>query len=268
MTATDTTRPWWGDYEAEVGETSGWEIGPLHFWLQRDANEWKLAHQWDDDDERADWQLTRPASWPEDEMPTERFAASGTREPVSLRPLPADRSVVARPRSPFQVLPGQRTRIFLSSPLWVEIRVGPDATPLRELPAKRLSDTWFGPTTRVGELSYALKTSARTDLDGMPRAAYRFLTPVVIENRASDALVVERLNLPVPFLAIYDGTGDTAWSEEVALVRTESGDVAELDIHEGPPEEAAGAARLSEPRQVAAKGHLFRAFGSLLGFDD
>jgi hypothetical protein len=267
MSEQDRQRPWWGTHEIGVDDASRWEIGGLRFWLQRRRSEWWLAHAWFEIDEPAEWGFVRSSPWPEDETAAERFAVSETTGIVHLRPLPSTRSVVARPRTPLRVLPGQRARVFVSSPLSVEIAVGATPTVLRDLPTRRLSDTWFGATTREGELSYALRTSARTRLDEMPRGHYRLLTPIVIENLAADALVVERLNLPVPFLSIYSDEIAGAWSEEVRLLRTADGDMAELDVHDGPPAEAAGAKRLSEPRKVAEKGHLFRAFGTLLGFD-
>jgi hypothetical protein len=259
--------PWWGEYELGVHEIAKWQIGPLQFWLHRGASEWRLAHDWLDKSARNRWDVLRDTELPEGEIGSERFAVSEDGAEVRLRPLAADRSVVARPKTPFRVLAGQRSRVFISSPLWVEIGVGVAPTVLCELPTERLSDTWFGATTLDGELCYALKTNARTSLEEMPRAADRLLTPAVIENRGPDALLVERLNLPVPFLSIYGGEAGEAWSEEVNLLRTEGGNMAELDVLDGPPAEAAGATRLSAARQIPEQGHLFRAFGSLLGFE-
>lgn len=257
--------PWWGEVELELGETVLWKIGPMRLWLHRGPAEWRLAHTWADVDEAMGWELFRAAEWPTEGASSERFAVTETGPAVQLRPLTADRPLVVRPRTPFRVLPGQQSRAFMSAPLWLEARVGSGGLALREIPTKRLSDTWFGATTRSGELCYALKTNARTDLGELPRASYRLVTPVVIENRGMDSLLVERLNLPAPFLSIYGSPGGEAWSEEVHMLWDEDGDMAELDLRPGPPPEAHGAARLTEPRRIARKGHLFRAFGSLLG---
>lgn len=262
-----TRRPWWGDYELEIDEVARWQIGNLTCWLYRGDSEWRLSHDWAGGEPEEGWSLDRRSAVPGDHLETVRFAVRETAPSVHLRPRPADRSVVARPKTPFRVLPGQSSRVFISSPLWVEIGAGGDPSALRELPTRRLSDTWFGATTRKGELCYALKTSARTSLDELPRAAYRLVTPVVIENLAQDPLSVERMNLPVPFLSVYGTEGGDAWTEEVHMHRTEDGDMAELDVRNGPPAEAHGAELSSEPRKVAQEGHLFQAFGSLLGFD-
>lgn len=267
MNESEQQRPWWAEYELGIGEVAGWEIGPLRLWLQRGAAEWRMAHDWVDAHEQRGWRVVRPAVFPEGNVEAERFALSATDSGVRLRPLPADRPVVARPKTPFRVLPGQQSRVYVSAPLWVETSVTDGGVVLSELPTKRLSDTWFGSTTREGELCYVLRTNARTELEEMPRASYRLLTPVVIQNRSETALLVERLNLPVPFLSIYRSTTRETWSEEVHMLWKEGGDMAELDIRKGAPAEARGAALLGAPRRLARKGHVFRAFGSLLGFD-
>lgn len=259
-------RDWWGEHPLELGGTAMWEIGPLRFWLQRSALEWRLAHEWDESEGAAGW-ARKSAEWPGDEVDAERFAVGETTDGVRLRPLPSDRPVVARPKTALRVLPAERARVYISSPLWVEVATGDEPTVLRELPAKRLSETWFGASTREGELSYAVKTSAHTDLREMPRAPYRLLSPVVIENQADDPLSVERINLPVPFVTVYGSTDGEVWSNEIHMLRTESGDMAALDARVGPPAEAEDAVELSAPRDVARRGQLIRAFGSLLGFD-
>ena len=258
---------WWGDTDIAHNEAVHWEIGPLSFWLHRGVAEWRIRHGWVEQQHPSDWAFNRRSELPDDYLEAERFAVQEAGEAVHLRPRVADRAVVVRPKTSFWVQPATKTRIFISSPLWLEIATGSPATVLREYPTKRLSDTWFGSTTREGELCYALKTNARTLLENMPRPAYRMLTPVVIENLDSRPLLVERLSLPVPFLAVYGSQQGEAWSEEVHMVSAEEGDTAELDVRPGAPVEAGQASRLSEPRQEAERGHLFRAFGSLLGLE-
>jgi hypothetical protein len=266
MTEPAPNSPWWGDYALTVNQTAKWEIGPLRIWIHRSRLEWRLTYEWVDELDPKGWSHGE-SDWPEGDCAIQRFVLGETTDGVHLRPLPPNRSVIARPKTSLCVLPGQRARVFVSSPLWVEIAAGTEAVGLCELPTKRLSETWFGTNTRSGELSYAIKTSARTDLAEMPRAQYRLLTPIVIENQASDLLDVERLSLPVPYLTIYRASDGDAWSNEIHMLRTEDGGMAALDVRQGPPPEAKGATALSTPREVARQGQLFRAFGSLLGFD-
>jgi hypothetical protein len=264
MDAEQPATVWWGDFEFELDRADRWEIGALDLWVHRAPAEWKLAHQWIDGGGREEWRRHRLVDFPDEGVASERFAVQQTGGIIHLRALTADRSVVARPKTPLRVPSGQQARIFVSSPLWLEVAVGPNRTFLKELATRRLSKTWFGPSTRDGEILYALKTGARTRGDDLPRRPYRLTTPIVIRNEAEDMLVIERLNLPVPHLSIYDKDG-ALWSEEVTMLHAEVGDLAELDLKSGPPPEAEGAQRLSGPRQHSARGHLFRAFSSILG---
>lgn len=253
---------WWRDFGFEDGQTDRWEIGNLTLWLRHAAAEWRLAYAWDDEDRR-EWRRERGVEFPVEGVTCERFAMSRAESDVHLRALTADRSVVARPRVPLRVPPGQEAKIYVSSPLSVEIAVGSAAIYLRELPTRRLSKTWFGSTTREGEVVYALATEARTESGELPTRPYRVATPVVIDNRAEDTLVVERLNLPVPRLSLFGRDGQL-WSEAVRLVRAESGNLAQLDIRPGPPAEASDATPLGEPRVRSSRRYLFRAFSSIL----
>lgn len=265
MTEAKPRTTWWGEYRFEADEVDRWRIGALTLWVQRASAEWKLAYSWQDDEDPEAWEHERETTFPEDGVDGERFAVQRTGGIVRLRVVAPDRSVVARPRSPLRVPSGHQARIFISSPLRVEVAVGSTPTVLRELPARRLSETWFGPSTREGQFAYALKTGGRTRLEDLPVRPYRFVTPVVIDNQAQDTVLVDRLNLPVPSLSIYAAQG-TLWSEEVRMLRTETGDVAELDVPSGAPKEAPSAERLCKPREISEKGHLFRAFSSLLDF--
>ncbi len=254
---------WWGDYELEVDRAESWAIGSLKLWIHRAASEWRLAYRWLDEEEPETWEHQTAVDVPEEGVEGERFAVDRTGGTVRLRAVTADRSVIARPRTPLRVPPGQQARIYVSSPLWVEVAVGEAPTVLRDLAAKRQSSTWFGSPPREGELAYALKTGARTRLEELPTRPYRFVTPVVIENQAADTLFVDRLNLPVPNLSVF-AVGEALWSEEIRLLRSEEGDLAELDLRSGPPREAPGAGLLSEARHASEKGHLFQAFSSFL----
>lgn len=252
---------WWRDFDSVDGQTDRWEIGNLNLWLCRAGTEWSLAYDWAEGD-RAEWSCARAVEFPGAGVVSERYATSQTETVVHLRALTADRSVVVRPLIPLRVPPGQKAKIFVSSPLSVEISVG-SGIYLRELPTRRQSKTWFGPTTRDGELAHALKTEARTALGELAALPYRLITPIVIDNRAGDTLEVERMNLPVPRLSLYGYQGNL-WSEAVRLVRSDTGGLAELEIRPGPPAEAAEASKVGEPRTESGRGYLFRAFSSVL----
>ncbi len=263
------TAPWWGDYELEPGEIVRWDLGPLRLWAGRLEAEWRIAFEpaADLDEEPETVTVERGAEPPGETARRERFVAPAGATTLAVRPLVADRTIVARPREPLHVPPGQEAVIFVSSPVWVELAVtGEPPVRLRDLPVKRLTDTWLGASTREGELAYALKTQARLQLAEMPLRPYRVLTPVAIRNEADALLPIDRLNLPVPYLSVFPAAGGALWTERVLMVGGDDTGMASFDVVPGPAPEAAGAELLHGPRLVAERGRLVRAFSSLLGF--
>lgn len=262
-----TRQDWWGTYELADGEIASWRLGSLELKIRRGARELQVG--WQRGAEELDGWSFEPgmadALAAED---LERFLFAGEAGSVRLRPALADRSVVSSPRMPLHILPGEEATLYVGTPLWVRIESKPHAGSLLELPIRRPSDTWFGPSTREGELCYASRTYARLDRENLPRAWRHAITPLLVRNRADEALHLHKIQLPVPLLSLYQGE-DGLWTERLALVRTEEGETAEVDVRRGPPAEARGAERLTAPRAEHRKGLLIHAFGRLLsGFSE
>ena len=254
---------WWEPREIPEGGLD-WRIGPLRLAVERHDGEWRVAHREDGSaSQRSDWSVTAIDEMPGELETVERFATSGGGS-LKLTPRPADRSVVARPKVPLHVLAGEEKRYFVSAPVWVEVAAGDPARPLCEMPTRRLSDTWFGSSTRDGEVAYALRTHARSYLASVPPAAYRAVTPILIHNGGTDRLTIERMNLPVPFLSIYRCEHGRLWTEPVRLSRGDDNEMATFEASSDPPDEAPGAQLIGQPRQIMTGSPLVRAFGRLL----
>lgn len=192
-----------------------------------------------------------------------RYVTHETPEQIMVRPALADRPVVSRPYTPFAVPPGEMAVIYVSTPLWFGLLAGEPAQPLHEIPIQRPSDTWFGPSTTVGEVCYASRTLGRLDLQNVPLYTHRALTQVQINNRASTPLLVERLNLPVPYLSLFVAEDRVLWTEAVTMVQERETSLAEFSIENKPPKVAQGITFVAPARKPAAKGMLIRAFGAL-----
>jgi len=261
---------WWGRYNLDTKQTALWEIGPLKLAIQRQANEWQIAYEpgmgMGIDPDNAGWQFQPavPVIDMFDYANVARHATRETAEAVWLRPLLADRSLISRPLTPLYVPAGETAIIFVRSPLWLRIEAGDPPNTLQELPMLRLSDTWFGPSTMEGELCYASRTSARLNLDNLPLGPHHAVTRMTIENRADSQLLVERLNLPVPYLALFEASDGLLWTQEVTMTRSRDTAMADFRIEPNPPERAGAVKRLSEPRQTKSIKTAIYTFGALL----
>ncbi len=242
-----------------------WRFGPLALFVYRLAAEWQIGYEFTAGDEEPEgWSVDELLELPAEVAKLERFVPGGGHSTVTLRPQAADRSLVAKPRMPLLVLPGEETKIYVSAPIWIAVTVGEPAETLREVPVRRLSDTWVGSSTLDGEVAYALKTHARARLEEMPKRTYRTITPVVIRNESDEVLPIDRVSLPVPYLSIWATPDGFLWTQKVTLVRSDNPLMAGLDVGSGPPEEAVGAERVTAARRTASSSLFVRAFSTLL----
>lgn len=257
---------WWNPFEIEQDTGLKWTLGSFELTLFRWEGEWLLANErtTGEEIEPGKWQVTPVTEPPASHPSLVRYVANQADTTVRLIPRIGDRSVVARPRMPLSLLPGDKTKIYVSSPAWVEVTVGKKAKHLCEWPVNRLSDTWFGPDTLEGEAAYALKTQARVRLAEIPRRTYRIITPISVHNAGEDSLMIDRMNLPVPYLSVYRDRDGSLWSEAVTLTRGEASDLAAIDVARGAPKEIEQAKQLSKPRIAMEKNFFVRAFSGLL----
>lgn len=256
---------WWDPAEIAAGGRARWRIAGLEVVAARSEHEWRLSYRrleptpetasaWDFEN---DWREE-----PEDGR-VERHVFSATQGPCRLLPLLADRPVVSSPRIPVYLQPGEEATLYVGTPLWLAVEVGDPPTRLAELPVHRPSDTWFGSSTLEGELCYAARTRAALNVASLPELSDRAVTPVLLRNAAGTSLAVDRLKLPVPFLALWEGRGSLLWTGGVTLVRSAEGTMASLEVEGGAPRSLDAGKLLTAPRQTSEPGRLIRAFSTL-----
>ncbi len=259
---------WWGPYRVPLGQQGLWRIGPLSVWLERAPGEWRLAWERHEDHLDPAVRVVLPTDAGDllAKKNVTRYGVSDDSDHVRLIPRLADRAIISRPENPFVVLPTDEITVYISTPIWVQITAGPKETPLSELPAYRPSDTWFGPDTMVGELCYAGRTAMRLNLEQLPFRAHRATSAVTIRNRSREPITVEKLNLPVIHLSVYEGPDRELWTEHILFERPADGDIIRLrlrdTLHHGA---VRGAARIAMARVPLSDRLSVRALGSLFG---
>lgn len=245
---------WWGCFGVEIHDSLERSIGPLTLRIDRQPKEWRVLAVPDGQ------QASQPAG---DEVQPNRFVFSETRGPLRLTPALADRPVVTRPVSPFNVAPGQELTVYISSPVWARIEVGEPPGLLQDFPIVRPSDTWFGLSTREGDLCYASRTEARLEIGEIPQRPDRAVTAARIHNETAKIMLIERISLPVPHLAIF-ATGDgRLWTQSVTLLKNSETDLLELSLEAGPPDQLPRTTRVADAREQIPEKSLFRAFSTI-----
>ncbi len=256
---------WWGKFERQESHIGRWQIGASALWLTRYPQEWRIAHYQSSDDPLAST-ISHDATVSHHDIHADakvyRYSFKQAPTMLHLQPVLADRPVVIKPREPFQVQSGEEVTMYVMTPVWVRVGVGESNNILRDFPTFRPSDTWFGSSTIEGELCYASSTLGRLRLEDLPDTPNRAITPIKIRNRSKTSLLLERVKLPIQYLALYRANNDL-WTQTITLAREQNTDNATLQIRKGAPVEAGEAERLAAPNLKAESNLVVRAFSRL-----
>lgn len=229
---------WWDLYHFSVDQKAFWKIGPFALKVEYCQHEWIIQYERGTDPLATECEIKFP--FPSEHLTSEvkdtyRFGFSHSRGDLVLMPRLANRPVVVRPISPVYVLPHQNVTIFLSTALWIDIKLTePDLT-LHTTALYRPSDTWFGPLAGEGELCYASQTFGRMRLKDMDIRPHRALTAVHIENSKHEPLYLERIKLPVELLSLYAAEDNSLWTNSIHLVSLKNEGLASIKIDKDPP---------------------------------
>lgn len=189
-----------------------------------------------------------------------RHIVNDSTEMLEIKPSLADRTVICRPKAPITLVPGASVVIYLSTPIWLTIALADKKyILLKEVATQRLSDTWFGASTMEGQLCYASQTVGRLELNKLPFRMQRAITPLLIENKADNDLIFERIALPVPSLSLFLNESGQLWTQDVSLIREDDGDFAQVTL--GHPQ--TNSTLINGPRVELEHGQLIRAFSAI-----
>ncbi|MFT6926625.1 MAG: hypothetical protein ACJAZP_002244 [Psychromonas sp.] len=254
--------PWWGEVNLNKDSCLRLDIGPLSVAIEHSDYEWRIHSQREKEIDTDDNRLQKiigqfsPCHYSD----VARYIVNSSNNSLQLLPALADRPVVCRPVSPINLEAGASVILYVSTPIYVKISlVNHKTTLLQELATQRLSDTWFGPSTRSGELCYASITSGRLDLQKLPYRILRATTALMIQNNADDNLLFERVALPAPLLSLYAAKNGQLWTQNITLTREDDGDFTQLKLGKAPP----NTLLVNGPRENAGHGQLIRAFSAI-----
>ncbi len=269
MASSGTDTPgWFGDFSLQKGKTAYWQVGPSEFWLTRSAQEWRFTSLIGDDSMASARQYRPEGGVQEPDEGTIgpiRLGFNRAPEQLCLMPMTADLPFVVKPDTPFLLPPGEEITLYISTILWLQVSVGDPPHEFLQMPLFLPSDTWFGGSTREGELCYALQTSARLRLENLPVRPHRAISALVLRNRAATNLQISKLLLPLPHMSLFAGESGHLWTESVTLEHTTDRRETPVMLGNAPPLQAGNTRRITGPRERAPRGLLTRAFGGLLG---
>ena len=206
---------WWEEHEFELGQTMSWSFGSLTLTITRLKKEWQVAFNHFAINSQDEFMnvVFEPAVQSllgdfKREAKFFRFAFKETEPTLKMTLHLPDRPLVARPIRPLMISGREMATLYTSAALWLGLAVGAENKKLMEVPTREYSDTWFGPNTTIGELCYASKTNAYLQSEELTKRAHRAVIPVTIHNENNESLKIERINIPVHFLNLYQAFDD------------------------------------------------------------
>jgi hypothetical protein len=209
---------WWGDVAFELNEAKSWRIAGRQIVVQRKEREWLI---WNDETKEESFDSLQLETFSDFDslvdVPLQRFLVEETQNLLTVTPALADRSVIVRPSSVLTLLPGEKTQLYVSSPLWLKFATQGVNLPLCEIPFWLPSDSWFGLSTMVGELCYAKYTDAKVSFANIEKRSHRAITTINISNEHEEPLTIQRISLPTPFLDLYANKNNQFWTDTVCL---------------------------------------------------
>ncbi len=258
MSELDITTAWWQTKNPPEGAWIEGRIGHLVLALLRHGNEWNLEHRY------SDTRITE-ISWSErhttasDPNPS-RFLFETATGGMELRPALADLPVIARPRAEITVPARNTTRVFIGTPLWVQLREETQAALMAEFCTEQLSQTWFGPKVSEGELCYSTATAARLHFENLPELPDYAVTTVQLRNESSEPLRFNQIKLPVRALSVFRDRNGLHVTEPVAMTQPSEGPT-EVSIDREAP--LADWERVGAPRDPGESNLLTQTLTSL-----
>ncbi len=250
----------WGEHLLTEGEERRLQVGLAVFWCALRSKELQLFWKYGDEaglsSDGGDTTAPEDAAW-------SRWAVEASRVSLYFSPVFPDRSLVARPSSPFYIPAGGSARIYVRTPLFIRAEASASTKTLRltEIPSMVLSNTWFG-SFESGELCYWLNTTARRTLREEIFQNHLAVCPIQIENASSSELHVSELCLRVGHLSIFEDSNHY-WSDEVRVSYQGGEQASSIEFGGAAPPEAPSGRLVCPPRSPLRRTLVARTFETL-----
>lgn len=263
----DLTTNWWGHFDLAEHEQRILRCADLCLYIKALPHQWWLAYQWQHDVNQFQPVLESVADTvSSDKENQQRFVFEALPQKMTLQPALADRPVVCRPVVSVTLLPFQEVTLFVCLPLWIKLGTSDGDEVLLDIPTVKVCDSWFGPNTREGVISYASQVSEQLDVIPIANNKSRAAIEVRIQNQSEQMLTLDKISVPAPNLSLYADQHGQLWTPRITLVRRDHDD-AILSVDEvvsgGLPESEL--TLVSEAREDIGRSKITKAISALFG---
>ncbi|WP_438970634.1 hypothetical protein [Methylophaga sp.] len=259
---------WWGTIDFSEGDQRFLRCADLCLQLHSQPNQWWLGYelqtavnQFEPENELyAEEQETKPLE------NQQRFVFAELPNKFIVQPALADRPVVCRPLVTVTLLPFQEVSLFVCLPLWVQLFAVDEKKPLVDIATARVCDSWFGPNTREGVISYGSQVTEQLDVKPIVNNKSRAAIEVRIQNQSDHILTLDKISVPAPNLTLYADNQGQFWTPRITLVRRDNEDaILSIDDVMSSGLDEAALTKVCDAREDIGRSKITKAISALFG---
>ena len=240
-------------------------LGDLMLFMQRNKNELLIAYAYQNKDSAPLCQtLSAVESLPEAVILKERIYL-GNEEGLAVQLQLADKPYQVKADTPIRIGPKGRLVLYVSTPLWVQMKSLENQSVISEYPAVIPRFSWVGSNTTEGDLCYSTKTAAPSEFEEVNRHAHRAVTALEIINDSSNSLTIERLSLPLNILNLFFSTDLGYWTESVRFRFDSALGETTVVTSQRPPEEIGECKKVTIARNSGKPSRFRTAMNLIMG---
>jgi len=242
------------------------QLGDLFFYMMKKNNAYWIAVDYQSPSEPALYQPLEPIQQlPEHIEVKEKIYLSGNAASPVITFQLADMSYQVNPAADVKLAPKSRLVLYVSTPLWLQLKLPDNDKVLTEYPTVIPRLSWVGTNTTDGSLCYSTRTSAPSVFSEVKQYRHRALTALELVNSGDQLLTIDRLSLPLNILGLYHTSTGGFWTESVRYrINPEAGETTIVAAPK-PPEELGDTQVISKAR-TANKSNRFRtAMNMIMG---
>ena len=181
-----------GKHQITPGNTKSFILGDTTFFLKREKEGWYIL-QTDNQQETED----------KVDFSKAEYFQTGKSNSIVISPSLPVKPMVFKGNQ-LKVSPKQKFTFVLKIPVTIQIYYSKNVEEnlLKEIPYKRLSDTWFGEPDN-GEAAFALGNEYYLDFESVKTSPFEVICPVSIFNNSPNTLEIQRQIIRVEHLSLY-----------------------------------------------------------------
>ncbi|EKE85268.1 hypothetical protein [Idiomarina xiamenensis] len=199
-----------------------------------------------------------------------RWVPGKQQHQLHIKPVLPHLPVVVKPTRGIAIPGNSRAQFYTAIPMSLQLFINPamphsEPEPVYEMATEPLQQTWFGLNTREGEVCFASADYLRLSPELLDVAAHHVLMELRVVNKESRTLRIDKLNIPVMYLPIYQLSNQQYWSPTVTIINERHSDALKLNYARTIGRKADNPKLVGEARLKSDSRTFFRALEAIIG---